>query len=204
MRIRCIYKLAGRFKRRLAPLILCFLSTPVFAGPGMRYNFKPRPAPSQEWDAYEKRMRAHRELDRIDGLSYLISGSLALVGGLVGQNISADPLEKGVYTIFQTIGVASIGYGIYKWRLGDDERWMYETISASEGLTAAQKASVMRSYYEQKKDRQRREKIMRAITHGLIAGLNFYGATQQKSENVKNALIFLGGVNTLAVISFAF
>jgi hypothetical protein len=176
----------------------------AFAGPGMQYNFKPRTNPAREWGEFEMRMHERQELDRIDGLSYLISGSLALVGGLVGQNISTDPLEKGVYTIFQTIGVASIGYGIYKWRLGDDERWMYETLSTSEGLTPTQKASVMKSYYQQKKDRLRREKIMRAITHGLIAGLNFYGATQQKSENVKNALIFLGGVNTLAVISFTF
>jgi hypothetical protein len=197
--------LAGKFKQRLALFILCFLSVEAFAaGPTMQYNLKLRPTPSQEWGTFEKRMRARQELDRIDGLSYLISGSLALVGGLVGQNISADPLEKGVYTIFQTIGVASIGYGIYKWRLGDDERWMYETLETSEGLTPSQKATVMKSYYEQKKDRLRREKIMRAITHGLIAGLNFYGATQQKSENVKNALIFLGGVNTLAVISFTF
>jgi hypothetical protein len=197
--------LAGKFSGRLAPIILClFFGAEAFAGPGMSYNFKPRTNPANEWGRFETRMRERQELDRIDGLSYLISGSLALVGGLAGQNISADPLEKGVYTVFQTIGVASIGYGIYKWRLGDEERWMYETLSMSEGLTPAQKAAVMKSYYEQKKDRERREKIMRAITHGLIAGLNFYGATQQKSENVKNALIFLGGVNTLAVISFTF
>lgn len=187
------------------PIILSFfISCTAWAGPGIAYDFGIRPSPAQEWSDFERKMQERQQLDRIDGLSYLISGSLALVGGLVGQNISTDPLEKGVYTVFQTIGVASIGYGIYKWKLGDEERWMYETLTNAQGLSAAHKATVMNSYFEQKRERQRREKIMRAITHGLIAGLNFYGATQQKSDNLKNALIFLGGVNTLAVISFTF
>ena len=52
--------------------------------------------------------------------------------------------------------------------------------------------------------REKQQRFVRALTHGMIAALNIYGATQQTNDTVKNALYFLGGVNTLAAISFAF
>jgi hypothetical protein len=193
MRTRCTYKLAGRFSLCLLASLIAF---PLFAA---------ETAPQQlEWPEYQQRMQRNSGRDRIDGISYLISGSLALIGGLAGQNLSSDPLEKGVYTLFQTIGVASIGYGIYKWRVGDEERWAYEATNQAAGLSLADRASMIRSFYRVKTERERQERFMRALTHGLIAALNFYGATQQKNESVKNTLVFLGGVNALATVSFTF
>lgn len=200
LRTQYICKLAGKFSALLS-LALIALSAYADREP---YNFNPVAKPKQEWTDFKERYNEKDRLDRIDGLSYVISGSIALVGGLVGQAASSDPLEKGVYTLFQTIGVASIGYGVFRWKLGDDERWIYQTARNAPGLSDADRAAVMRSYFDTKRLRGKDERFVRALTHGLIAALNFYGATQQKNESLKNALVFLGSVNTLATISYTF
>ena len=127
-----------------------------------------------------------------------------MAGGLAGQASSPDPLDKGVYTLFQSIGVASIGYGIYTWKLGDDDRWFYDIVGNAANVSVQDRLAMMNSYTRTKRAREKEQKFVRALTHGMIAALNFYGATQQQNESVKNALIFLGGVNTLAAISFTF
>jgi hypothetical protein len=134
----------------------------------------------------------------------VISGSLALVGGLLGQGATNDPLEKGVYTLFQSIGVASIGYGINNWKLGDEDRWFYDIVETAPSVSMQDKIAMVRSYKATKLAREKQQRFVRALTHGLIAALNIYGATQQTNDTVRNALYFLGGVNTLAAISFTF
>jgi hypothetical protein len=202
MRIRFTCKWAGRFSRLL--FILAFAVPPGAWGAGLDLQPHPRPVNDHEWLEMESKVFVKESKDRIDGLSYIISGSLALIGGLAGQGLTGDPLEKGVYTVFQTIGVASIGYGVYVWKLGDDDRQMYNTLSSSPGLSNSDRSSVMKSYYSVKGERSRREKVLRAVTHGLIAAVGFYGASQQKDATVRNALILAGGVNSLAVLSFTF
>ncbi len=159
---------------------------------------------SIEWPQLVERMEQKNAGDRVEGISYLISGSLAMAGGLAGQELSNDPLEKGVYTLFQSIGVASIGFGIYRWKVGNEDRWAYESAALAPGLSNEQRMSMMRSFYRVKREREKQERFMRALTHGLIAALNVYGALQQENESLKNGLIFLGGVNALAAVSFAF
>lgn len=155
------------------------------------------------WEQFSKEMEKQEYDDYRNGMSYIISGSIALAGGLLGDTITNDYMEKGIYTIFQTIGVASIGYGAYVWKIGSNDRSFYKTLELSK-LSVEQKMLLLRSYNHQKKLTERNERIIRAITHGLIAGLNFYSASRQKNDSVKNGLNFVGGVNLLAAFSFTF
>lgn len=158
---------------------------------------------SSKWEDFSYQVEQQKEKDRKNGLSYVISGSLALVGGLLGNGMSDDAAEKGIYTIFQTIGIASIGYGAYRWQIGGEERSLYQTLQYS-NLTPIQKTQFLKAYLLQKADREKRDRLIRAITHSLIAALNFYNASTQKQDGLKNTLYFIGGANLLAAISFTF
>lgn len=131
---------------------------------------------------------------------------MALAGGLYGASITDDGAEKLIYTVFQTIGIASVGYGGYTWQIGGEERSLHETLSLATSLSDKEKTQVLRAYYYKKKDREQKERFIKAITHGLIAAVNIYNASQQdeKSKGVRNALYFIGGVNTMAAISYTF
>jgi len=155
------------------------------------------------WEQYVNEMERQEHEDYRNGMSYIISGSIALAGGLWGDSITNDYIEKGIYTIFQTIGIASVGYGAYVWKIGSEDRNFYKTVESSK-LTIDQKTLLLRSYNFQKKQTEKNEKFIKAITHGLIAGLNFYSASRQKNDSVKNGLAFIGGVNLLASFSFMF
>ncbi len=158
---------------------------------------------TSKWDDFSRNVELQKEKDRRNGISYIISGSLALIGGVWGNSISEDTAEKGIYTVFQTIGVASIGYGAFVWQIGGEERSVFQTLQYTK-FTPEEKSQFLRAYNFQRKEREKRDRNIRAITHGLIAGLNFYNGSQQKQDSLKNTLNFIGAVNLLAAISFTF
>ena len=154
------------------------------------------------WAPFEHSIMAEESRDRVGGLSYVLSGSIALIGGFVGQSVATDPLEKGTYALFQTIGIASVGYGIYTWKIGNEDRFMYDVLRNTQNLTPDVRNFVLQSYYREKKERESNERLVKALTHGLIAALNIYNATQQTPGPVQTGLYFIGGVNLLAAVSF--
>jgi hypothetical protein len=156
-----------------------------------------------KWEKYSREVDLQIEKDRKNGISYIISGSLALLGGIIGERVAEDSSERGIYAVFQTIGVASIGYGAYTWQIGGEERSLQKSLQYS-NLSAEQKSQFLSSYVVQRKSREKQDRKIRAITHGLISALNFYNASQQKQEGLKSALYFVGSVNLLAAISFTF
>jgi hypothetical protein len=188
-----------RFNYFFIFLFIIFFQTRVFA---QELNVKPDPL--KTWDQYEAFIQKQTELDRKNGLAYIISGSIALAGGLAGSGVTVDPLEKGIYALFQTIGVASVGYGAYRWQIGSEDRLLFSSLQETASLNDKQKLDVIRSYEIQKKQIEAREKMIRVVVHGLIAGLNLYNGSQQSNESVKNTLFFIGGANLLASISYAF
>lgn len=192
-----MYNWAGKFKIIL-PLILVmgFSQRTLAADDEFKFG-------TNKWDEFAREVESQKEKDRRNGISYIISGTLALVGGIWGNGVAEDTAEKGIYTIFQTIGVASVGYGAYVWKIGGEERSVYQTLQYSQ-FTAEQKSQFLKAYNFQRLEREKRDRLIRAVTHGLIAGLNFYNASQQKQDGLKNTLYFVGGVNLLASVSFAF
>lgn len=195
-----ICKLAGNFKYLV---ILILISTSVSFAQEKKSNFRNKTI-EMEWTDYDQVAARAAAADRTNGISYIISGGVALVGGIAGANVTSDPLEKGVYALFQTIGIASIGYGAYKWKIGDEDRLLMNSLHDSRDLSDAQKISFLKVYNDQKKELLRQERYIKAITHGLIAALNIYNASQQTQDGVKNTLYFVGGANLLASLSYTF
>lgn len=191
-----MYNWAGKFKILFLILTLCLPLTGVAADSDFKFD-------KSNWGEFAKEVELQKEFDRTNGYSYIISGSLALAGGIWGNSISNDTAEKGIYTIFQTIGIASIGYGAYTWQIGGEERSIYNTLQYTK-FSPEQKSHFLQAYNFQRKEREKRDRLIRAITHGLIAGLNFYNASQQPHAGLKNTLLFIGGVNMLAAVSFSY
>lgn len=203
MRRRFMCKSAGSCRALLFLLIFCFVGQAWAAAGDDGYKTLLMEK-DLTWSEYSRIENFNEQRDATNGVSYIISGSLALVGGLVGSGVTSDPIEKGIYALFQTIGIASIGYGAYKWKVGDEERLLMETLRNSPELSNNQRAAFLHSYYRQKKQTEKNDRLIRAITHGLIAALNFYNASQQNQPGVRNTLFFIGGANMLASISYTF
>lgn len=155
---------------------------------------------NQVQEYYLKVQAQHKK----EGLGYIISGTVALSTGLIGENQISDPLEKGVYTLFQTIGIASIGYGAYQWKVGDESRHFFNVIDSESSLTSEQKLKVYRRYLKLSSQREIEINRIKSLTHGLIALLNFYSGNKQENKSVQSSLYFVGIVNTIASISYSF
>jgi hypothetical protein len=157
----------------------------------------------KNWLDFSKAMRNQQEIDRREGISYIISGSLALVGGVVGDQLSKDASEAAAYTVFQTIGVASVGYGFYVWKIGENQRSVYETLNLSK-LNFSEREEFIAAHNIYQKNFRKNDRFIRAITHGMIAGLNFYNGSKQKQDSLKNSFYFIGGVSLMACLSYSF
>lgn len=157
----------------------------------------------KDWKAFERTEIKQENTAYITGLSYILSGAIAIGSGFAGQNIATDPLEKGTYTLFQVIGVAAIGYGAYVWIVGGEDHLLYTTLHDT-NLSNDQRTQVLQSYGTHRRERERRERIVQAITHAMISGLTIYTATQQGKGPVQNGLYVIGGINALAAIHYTF
>jgi hypothetical protein len=185
------FRLAGSCSRALLTAVLVCLSSVASAE-------------EITWPEFKGQILTNMEKDRKEGLSYIISGSLGLVGGLLAQSATSDSLEKGVFVISQSIGLAAIGVGANKWILGDEQRMVYESIRDVKSLSDQQRTDIIRSYFDRKRERQLREGRIKGITFAVIAALNFYGGTQTNNDAVKNSLYLIGTVNSLAALTYSF
>jgi hypothetical protein len=159
-------------------------------------------SPDSDWKSLSLQIRRDRLQEKSMGWSYVVSGGIGFLGGLAGQEIAKDPFEKGAYTVFQSIGIAAIGYGLYRVYVGSEDQNFHHILETSD-LSNEQKERLFRSYQSQKAELEKKEKRIRALTHGLIALLNINSASQQGSGVVKDSLYFIGGVNILACLSYS-
>ena len=190
---------------RLCFLVFLFVSITVQA---KELALKPIPPPASgpknsKWNQYSQYFKRSQTQERNLGWSYVVSGGIGFVGGFVGKEISKDPLEDGAYTIFQSIGIAAIGYGLYKIYIGSEEQRFFQLLEDS-AISVSEKEQIFETYRSRQKELTLRENRIRALTFGLIAGLNLYTASQQGPGVVRDSLYFIGGVNLLASASYAF
>lgn len=157
-----------------------------------------------QWQSLEKTFRAQREAAKTDGVSYVISGSSAVLLGIFGELGTQDPIDRAVYSVFQVIGIASVGYGIHKWIVSPNDELVFESLRREGSLTPEEKWKVMQNYFILNDQKKADERMIKAVTHGLVTALNLYGANNQSNPNIKNGLYFLAGVNLLAFLSFTF
>lgn len=155
------------------------------------------------WQNFDDFMKQREQEDEITGLSYLISGAIATVGGSVGYYGSSDTFSRGAYAITQSVGVAALGYGATIYFNGNEYDSFYRAVRDS-SLSSAQKNEVLQRFLANEKEQHDRARWIRVATHTLLAALNFYSAAHEKDKDVRNIFQFLGGVNAVIAVSYAF
>lgn len=184
--------------RVLVPIFLLTLTLlwPTFATAGEELP--------KDWSKFRLHVEERAEQHRFEGLAYMVSGGAVLIGSAIGLEKSEDVLAKAVYSVSQSLSIASIGYGAYLYSIGDSDRSFFNVIENASSLDPSQKNEILRSYIRNKNENQRKERMIRIVTHGLIAVANFYGASRETDPGLATALYFVGGVNAIAAVSIAF
>lgn len=188
---------------RIRLLLLIFLLIHLGAGAAKAMSYDVDYQGPLHWDSFHAYMQERQKEDRITGMSYMISGVVATVGGLAGYYNSEDSFSRGVYAIAQSVGVAAIGYGANRYWNGNEYSSFYYALEGSP-LTAEQKAVVLKRFLEKEKDEREKSRWIKIATHSLIAVVNFYSASHEEDRNVRGVLNFLGGANTVIAFSYAF
>jgi hypothetical protein len=156
------------------------------------------------WKGFGEAIEHRRVHQENEGLAYMISGSLVAIGSGIGMAQSDDAFAKAVYSISQSLGIASIGYGAFLYSVGDEDRHFYEIIESTHSLSIEQKNEILRHKLDSQSEVRRRETLIRIITHSLIAGVNIYNASREHDDGAKDILYFVGGVNAVAALALTF
>lgn len=156
-----------------------------------------------EWNEFQTYITQQEEENRRVGLSYLISGGVAAIGGAIGYQQSDDILSRSVFVITSNMGLAAFGWGATYYFTSSEMSSFYHSLEGS-SLTAAQKNEVLQRYLKREKEEQEKRRWIRVATHVLLAGLNFYSASQESDRNIQSMFYVLGGANTILAISHSF
>jgi len=155
------------------------------------------------WSSFHDYMEAQQKEDRLTGASYMISGVVATVGGVVGYYNSEDSFSRGVYAIAQSVGVAAIGYGAHRYWNGNDYNAFFHAVEGS-NLSSAQKVEVLRRFLEWERGERNKSRWIKIATHSLISVVNLYSASREEDKDVRGVLHFLAGTNAIIAFSYAF
>lgn len=155
------------------------------------------------WDSFHKYMNEKQKEDRLTGVSYIISGTVATIGGVVGYYNSDDSFSRGVYAIAQSVGVAAIGYGANRYWNGNEYNSFFYAVEGAK-LSSAQKVELLKRFLEKENEERAKTRWIKIATHSLIAVVNLYSAGREDDKNVRGVLSFLAGTNAVIAFSYAF
>jgi hypothetical protein len=155
------------------------------------------------WDSFRTYMEERQREDHIKGMSYMVSGAIATIGGLVGYYGSTDPFSRGIYAITQSVGVAAIGYGATNYWIGNEYNSFFYAVEGAH-LTPAQKGELLYRFLDREKEQREKTKWIKIATHSLIAIANLYSASHEEDKNVRGVLQFLAGTNAIIAFNYAF
>lgn len=181
----------------LAALIMMTSQAHAFMSDENHYQGLP------EWSQFKQFIREQEEEDERLGLSYMISGGIAAVGGVIGYDLSDDPLSRSVYALTSTVGIAAIGLGASHYWTGNEYDSFFYALEHS-NISVQEKNRILQKYLEKEHDKREARRWIRVVTHSLIAVANFYSASRETNGDVKPVFIFLGTVNTVLAISYSF
>jgi hypothetical protein len=150
----------------------------------------------------EKRALEIGEKNTFTGWAYVVSGGVALAVSVPGYYLSEDIFARAVYSVGQALGVGTIGYGAYLILIENEYAYFQRILASSPDLTRSQKEKMTRTFLEENASRAKSVRRLRVITHSLLAGLNFLSGFTSSNRDLKLALCFVGGVNTIAALSF--
>ena len=184
--------------KKLILMTLIFSCSTTFAKPVLT-----QVEDSSDWSSFEAAMVQARLEDREVGMSYLISGGLVALGGMLGAQTANDSTSKFVFGLSESLGVAGMGYGIAKLSYGNEYNSVYDAIRASH-LSDQQKNSLVRVYLEKEKEKREAIKRVSFVTHLLLTAVNLYAASQEKDANSKTFFQFFAGANLALALAYTF
>lgn len=156
---------------------------------------------AESYSEYAERVQAQSETAKTEGLNYMISGAVALLGGTYGWSKAEKPVEKGFYSLAQSLGLLAIGFGAEDYFLKQDEEIFLQVLNSGE-LTRAQKDRMVTSYLKEKKERAADVLWIRRTTFGLAGLLNVLYASQAKDQTLQNFLYVTAGVQLVWAFTF--
>lgn len=155
------------------------------------------------WHDFRKYVLTQRELDEQKGLGYIVSGTVAAVGGAIGFYQSEEIFSRTVFAITSNIGLAAIGLGAsYYWTGSSVDSFFYAIDGSS--LSLAEKNEVLQRYLDKEREQKETRRWIRVATYSLLAAANLYSATQENSADVQSVFYFLAGANAILAISYSF
>ncbi len=181
-------------------LFFCFL---LMCSIGKTYQSESDFSGQASWIEYKAYMAVEKERHRDVGLSYLISGSIATVGGLIAYEAASDSLSRVLYAVTANVGIAAIGLGATYYWTSSEEEIFYDTLEGS-SLNLQQKNELLARYLQKQRQQRDSRRWIQVATHALIAAANFYSAAQEENADVRSIFYFLGGANTALAISYSF
>lgn len=168
--------------------------------------FSPQPGAKTNPGAYEllkDKAAKIEETNSTNGWGYIISGGLAVAISVPAYFLTEDVFARTVYSLGETLGVASVGYGSYLVSVQDDTARFGRIISQS-SLSPKQRDELSFHFLSENAKRARAVRKIRVITHSLTAGLNFLNGFTTDSRELRTALFFVGGINLLATVHYLF
>jgi hypothetical protein len=156
---------------------------------------------AETYKEFNERVNAESQSKRTDGFGYLVSGGIALVGGSYGWSQSKSSVEKGFYSIAQSMGILAIGYGAEAYFLKQDDE-IFLTVLSSTELSRAQKDKMVESYLRERKEREESVVWIRRVTFGLAGVLSAVNAAQTKDQTLQNILYVSAGVQLAWAFTF--
>lgn len=143
------------------------------------------------------------DANSMNGWAHIISGGIAVAVSVPAYFLTEDVFARSIYSLGETLGVASVGYGSYLVSV-KDESGRFARILAQSSLTPRQRDELSLRFLQENADRARAVRKIRVITHSLTAGLNFLNGFTTSNRELRTALFFLGGINILATLNYAF
>lgn len=158
---------------------------------------------STTWDEFKAAVQKQEENDRRNGQAYMISGTLLVLGGMVGYHNAQTSIEKLAFSVTQSLGVAGIGYGAYLYNVGNPHQSFFESLESTKSLSTSQKDDLVRHYVADLREDRTNEKFIKIVTHSIVSFVNFYNGMREEGE-LRQGLMALGGIHALAAISVSF
>ena len=209
MKIRFFLNFVSSFKRIVfLALVITFITESSSAFDYKTNADSPqKDVPSEnarDWLKFSKRVDERREHDRVNGIAYIISGALILIGGSIGYNNTTDPLSKLAFTFSQGLGISGAGYGVYMYQVSGEDREFVDFVRRTHLLSLVQQDEITKNYLDVREEDKKSVAVIRAVAHGLVAGMTIYNASRESNPDLRNGLYIIGGVNALTALSFTF
>ena len=170
-----------------------------FAGESEVSEFK---GPAQ-WKEFREFVLEEQRRDEERGLSYMISGGIAALGGTVAYHSADEAFSRAMYAVTANIGIAAVGLGASYYWTGNENDSFYHAIEGS-SLSLKQKNEVLERYLWRQRQERDHKRWIQAATHALVAAVNLYSAHQEQNEDIQSVFYFLGGANAIIALTYAF